>query len=891
MARHMMFFVLNILIFMVVPSHSRKFRFAVAFNGLNTDFGWTYNNNLARIGLQEHLKQNHPELEVDNIFDIVPESWSAQCDPKFVEWCTSGVNIIFGSGMGHQFCVANLAASYPNITFFGLSGAAKGPSNYANLNGRSYQNTYLAGYMAGLMTSAKKVCVSTTNLAVAVLQALGAFVVGVQKADPSVEIHIMSTGVLRYPLLEVWIVNQSYAMGCDVVWVQSLGSEGIQQAQNLGLMAIGFFSDGRLIVGEYVITSALTNFTPYYIRGAEAMLKGTLQNDTQKSSWWMGWEWGGLQLAKPSFLVPDNITAKVEAQKNNLTQIFCGRYCSKTKCLCNSSSCCLTDAQLVSLDFIPDIAIFHGTMQLPGVACSPGQLATWHLDTFTMQCTSCPAGTYAYNYNQISECRFCPIATFSRSGSTNCSACPAGTYANQPGSAQCTPCPAGSIATNPGSSICNRCPSGLSNSDGAECMEASLLWLAGLGGGIGALFLLIGSWGWWATRKMRKLRSQFSNDNVAVECAAAIACLDLQAVAWLNDIPKPNCIQLSFIRIVKILEEVRKYVPDQLLQSLANGGQERNEEGDTKSVAESSHSIGPRSPSVVSMPNQILPVASSPHHRHGSKQSLCSQEGPSLFVIKKVTYMQVLFNMNQHISHATHAEGNMKAFLSFMIETVKANGGTVGNVLYDHAIIHWGTGKRTIAEAPTKAVETALALANFNTTLYGGAELELSIIIGCGNCFSGIVETATNRFFVVGGGQVPLVQRVASNDWKSSLGTQVLITDCVRSSVQYSFLCHPRLADGQDILWEPVSHNKEKAEDEWMYQLQEGEEATLTPGLLRGPFVALCKEEFEKAESLIKDIYKNHSKGLTRNDTLALKFLGGAIRNRTNRCISTGVGW
>eukprot|EP00668_Euglena_longa_P024048 GGOE01030047.1.p1 GENE.GGOE01030047.1~~GGOE01030047.1.p1 ORF type:complete len:897 (-),score=189.31 GGOE01030047.1:346-3015(-) len=885
MARHMMFFVLNILIFMVVPSHSRKFRFAVAFNGLNTDFGWTYNNNLARIGLQEHLKQNHPELEVDNIFDIVPESWSAQCDPKFVEWCTSGVNIIFGSGMGHQFCVANLAASYPNITFFGLSGAAKGPSNYANLNGRSYQNTYLAGYMAGLMTSAKKVCVSTTNLAVAVLQALGAFVVGVQKADPSVEIHIMSTGMLRYPLLEVWIVNQSYAMGCDVIWVQSLGTDGVQQAQNLGLMSIGFFTDGRLIVGEYVITSALTNFTPYYIRGAEAALNGTLQTEVQKTNWWMGWEWGGMQLAKASFLVPDNVTAKVEAEKRNLSQIFCGRFCSKTKCLCNSSSCCLTDTQLTSLDFIPDTAIYHGVMQLPGVACKSGQFATWHLNTFIMECTNCPAGMYAYNNNQISECRPCAAATFSQSGSANCTVCPAGTYANQPGSAQCTPCPAGSIAANPASAICNHCPSGLSNSDGTECAEASLLWLAGLGGGIGAVFLLVSLWGWWATRRMRKLRIQFSNDNVAVECAAAIASLDLQAVAWLNNIPKPNCIQLSFIRIVKILEEVRKYVPDQLLQSLAHGSQEGEEDG-----AKSVESLPtPRSSSVTSLPSRVVPMVggSFEHRRHeSSKQSISSQDGPSLFAIKKVTYMQVLYNVNQHHTNVSHAEGNMKAFLGFMIDTVKANGGTVGNVLYDHAIIHWGTGKRTIAEGPTKAVETALALVNFGTTFCGGGELALSIAIGSGSCFSGVVETASNRFFVVGGGQVPLVQRVASKDWKSILGVEVLITESVRSSVQYTFLCHPRLVDEQDILWEPVCHNKEKAEDEWMYQLKEGEEVTCSPALLLDPFLAVRKGDFEKAEALVRDIHKNHAKGLTRKDEAALKLLTVAAQSRTNHCLS-----
>lgn len=48
----------------------------------------------------------------------------------------------------------------------------------------------------------------------------------------------------------------------DVVWVQSLAVDGIQQASRLGMMAIGFFSDGRLTVGEAVITSAVLDFSP-----------------------------------------------------------------------------------------------------------------------------------------------------------------------------------------------------------------------------------------------------------------------------------------------------------------------------------------------------------------------------------------------------------------------------------------------------------------------------------------------------------------------------------------------------------------------------------------------------------------------------------------------------
>eukprot|EP00668_Euglena_longa_P010899 GGOE01013215.1.p1 GENE.GGOE01013215.1~~GGOE01013215.1.p1 ORF type:complete len:601 (-),score=166.83 GGOE01013215.1:1009-2811(-) len=187
------------------------------------------------------------------------------------------------------------------------------------------------------------------------------------------------------------------------------------------------------------------------------------------------------------------------AQMPMVDSIFCGRVCTKTRCICNSSSCCLNDAQLTTIDSYPDFVNYHGIVQLPGLACKANQLATYHLDTFTTQCTDCPAGTYAYNENQISECRICPATMYSLAGSMNCTACPAGTYGNQPRQQQCISCPAGSIAPDVASMHCQPCSSGLSSNDGTRCETASLLWVAGVCGGVGGGLLVVGLLLlWWA---------------------------------------------------------------------------------------------------------------------------------------------------------------------------------------------------------------------------------------------------------------------------------------------------------------------------------------------------------------------------------------------------------
>ena len=53
------------------------------------------------------------------------------------------------------------------------------------------------------------------------------------------------------------------------------------------------------------------------------------------------------------------------------------------------------------------------------------------------------------------------------------------------------------------------------------------------------VFVVFGALWWRSTREMRAMRKQFSNDNVAQECAAAIACFDLESVVWLEKVANP----------------------------------------------------------------------------------------------------------------------------------------------------------------------------------------------------------------------------------------------------------------------------------------------------------------------------------------------------------------
>ena len=101
--------------------------------------------------------------------------------------------------------------------------------------------------------------------------------------------------------------------------------------------------------------------------------------------------------------------------------------------------------------------------------------------------------------------------------------------------------------------------------------QVSMLPIILISLGVLLLIIVVGAgMAWHFTRKMRAMAKQFSNNNIAEQCAEAVARFDLDSVSWLHTLKNPNKIQCAFMRITTLLAEVRPYIPDQLLATLMN---------------------------------------------------------------------------------------------------------------------------------------------------------------------------------------------------------------------------------------------------------------------------------------------------------------------------------
>ena len=115
-------------------------------------------------------------------------------------------------------------------------------------------------------------------------------------------------------------------------------------------------------------------------------------------------------------------------------------------------------------------------------------------------------------------------------GTGNCSGC--ATHATRDHSRNASPPPPPLVPLYPPPPVSTpsspRCT--LHPQSGSQTLPVSLIVGLCIAGGVAVLLIPVGIYAWLSTRRLRLMRKQFSNDNVAEKCAEAIARFDLDEV-------------------------------------------------------------------------------------------------------------------------------------------------------------------------------------------------------------------------------------------------------------------------------------------------------------------------------------------------------------------------
>eukprot|EP00668_Euglena_longa_P010099 GGOE01012231.1.p1 GENE.GGOE01012231.1~~GGOE01012231.1.p1 ORF type:complete len:935 (-),score=235.85 GGOE01012231.1:381-2843(-) len=750
--------------------------------------------------------------------------------------------------------MAYLAPKYPDTLWFHLTGDLNvSLPNWGLGSAKIHQTIFLAGMVAGRETKTGRVGACMQVRIPETYSHLAAFALGVAYVNASVKVVASWSESWLAPERDVFMVQRMVANGMDIIFHRCGSLESINEAAALGARSIGFNSEFAMLVGETLLLSPFYNWGVVILQVACLVVDGKYKSSLPVDLF-PGLESNAVGLSDPSYLVHKTIMAEVQATKaelqNHTNDTFCGPTLTNAGTIVGQAGSCLTLHDLRVFDWEPWNVVDDGHYALPSEACHPGERSEWDTAAEKYTCSACPASTYSQLIANLTYqayiCLPCPSDTFSTSNSTGCSTCPPGTSVHV-GQDRCVPIP----------------------------MATSVLVGIIVGALVGGVCLVGSAYGVWyawrATADLRKLRQQFSNNNVAQECAEAIACFNLESVAWLRTCKNPNKIQLAFLQILEMMTMVQPYIPDHVLclftqrqrrvgalGSVPNSpaalekGPEAGEAheairrtfSDVSSAVHQVPGISPqnhlrdRPPQYVQVSSRgswesngsALPRPRKPGTSYGPdarspRRSTHVLPSAGEWLAKRCTYVVVGISFaasefeeedeEEMLHHTSH-------LLTEVVGIAKTFSATIDHVTCNKVALHWGL-VNSVSEGALKATLAALEMVRIRSRLPSPWRtlLRLTISIVQGICHVTSISAAGHSFFVVGGSLLRQISSLVRKDLAGKCQCEILISASVQQQAQYAVECMPRCFLGSVLFWQPLRQfgMSGAQSDEWMYEL------------------------------------------------------------------------
>lgn len=194
----------------------------------------------------ELAKKAGADIEVRTATSKTPKDY-AQTLTSFAE---SGCDLVFALGAGQVEAVEAVAPKYPRVRFAIVDAGGKG-ANVRSIRFADHEGSYLAGYLAGLVTKSNKIGFMGAAKPFEV-----GYEAGAKAANAKVEILSAPTKPEADASEPVKIADALYDAGADVVY-QVGGSDAIEAAKKKGKFLIAAESDQDARAKGTVLTSMI----------------------------------------------------------------------------------------------------------------------------------------------------------------------------------------------------------------------------------------------------------------------------------------------------------------------------------------------------------------------------------------------------------------------------------------------------------------------------------------------------------------------------------------------------------------------------------------------------------------------------------------------------------
>ena len=269
----------NVCAFSVAPPLDDIPRVGFVYVGPVGDHGWTLTHELSRVYLEDAL--DDPDSPGDEIVTTyVPSVAPADAPARIQEMIDDGYNVIVGTSFDFLSAMQNMAANNTDVNFLTCSGFMSSP-NLGSYFGRMYQVKWLAGMLAGRMTTSDRIGILGPVVIPETVRHVNAFTLGAQSVNPDVVVHVEWLGAWFDPVNEPILTQALIDGGADVIMTATdtaIPIETIEAGWDAGnpVYSIGYDNEDSCDFGpQSCLTSAYWNWGPTMVEIIEAMRDGT----------------------------------------------------------------------------------------------------------------------------------------------------------------------------------------------------------------------------------------------------------------------------------------------------------------------------------------------------------------------------------------------------------------------------------------------------------------------------------------------------------------------------------------------------------------------------------------------------------------------------------------
>lgn len=322
------------------------------------DLGWTWAHDQGRLALEEKFGDKVETAYVENI----PEG--PEAERVIRDFAQKGFKLIITTSFGFMDPTITVASEFPDTWFVHISGY-KTAANVSTVFGRMEQARYLSGLVAGAATTSNIVGYVAAFPIPEVVRGINAFTLGVREVNPEAEVRVVWTNTWFDPPKEKEAADALLAAGADVIAQHQDTTEPQKAAADAGKFSIGYDSDMGQFVGESVLTSPVWNWGNKYIDIAQKIMDGAYASE----SYYGGMDEGIVDLAPLSPKVSAETKTLVETKQQEFVEgkgaLFCGPVNGANGKLIVAEGKCLTDAELLSMDYFVEGVVGEAPTEAP----------------------------------------------------------------------------------------------------------------------------------------------------------------------------------------------------------------------------------------------------------------------------------------------------------------------------------------------------------------------------------------------------------------------------------------------------------------------------------------------------------------------------------------------